>query len=177
MDPQDSNPFTPTEEIHQPPLQGSGQPELPEDVKKGLNGAKWAMIIVGVLTLVVNIFLMVNAAEEMKQVVQQEGLDGDLGMFTTILRVFYGIAAFLGIVYIILGLLVYRFPLFAPLTGLILYIGSVALFGFLEPTSLMRGIILKIFVVVALFNAVKAGFEYRRVQREAYDQMFRANAV
>jgi len=62
---------------------------------------------------------------------------------------------------IILGALIYQFPVFCPLAGLILYILAIVVSGVLNPMLLLKGIIIKILVIVALGKAVGDSASYR----------------
>jgi len=66
-----------------------------------------------------------------------------------------------GVTMIILGALIYQFPVFCPLAGLILYILAIVVSGVLNPMSLLKGIIIKILVIVALGKAVGDSASYR----------------
>lgn len=149
---------------------------LSRDVKKRLGGARWALVIVGVLTIGVNVFLFINATQEIDNLVQgQEELAVDAATAVTVVRVIYGAAIFSGLVFIVLGMLVYRFPIMCPLVGLLMYVGLNGLYGLLDPATLARGAILKIIIIIVLFKAVQSGFEVRRERAQAYDRMFGRN--
>jgi hypothetical protein len=47
-------------------------------------------------------------------------------------------------------------------TGLVLYIAGNLIFGLIEPTSLIRGILIKILIVIAMVKAVSAAIAYQR---------------
>jgi hypothetical protein len=72
-----------------------------------------------------------------------------------------GGAAALGVIFIVLGVLVYKFPVPCTVAGLILYIVSTLGFAALDPTTLVRGIILKIIIVVGLFKSVQSALAYQ----------------
>lgn len=143
--------------------------------RKSMQSVRAVLLLVGIISIGFYIFSIVNAPEEVSQVLQQDDA-GELavGSETLVLmvRIVYGLGILLGISYLVLGGLVLRFPLFCSAVGLTLYIGATALNGMMEPTSLLRGIILKVIVVVVLYKGVMAGLAHRREQREAYDRMF-----
>lgn len=115
------------------------------------------MIIVGLLTIGLNAYLFLNAPSEVDSVVAKEARNGvaiDEGALLQIVRVIYGGSILLGCVLTGLGALVMRFPLFSTLVGLMIYLGSIALFGFLSPDTLIRGIFFKIVIVVVLVQGV-----------------------
>ena len=79
-----------------------------------------------------------------------------------VVRLIYGASIALGVVLIVLGLLVKQFPVPATVLGLILYIGANAGYAFLNPASLISGIIIKILIVVGLVRAVQAAIAYQK---------------
>ncbi len=97
--------------------------------KGSLNAAMWTMFVVGALTVIVNIFLFMNAEAEVRAVVAQNGAAVDPGMLLTFVRVFYALFLLSGVVMIILGALIYQFPLASPLTALIIYVEASSLWA------------------------------------------------
>jgi hypothetical protein len=65
-------------------------------------------------------------------------------------------------VFIACGLLVQRHPVPVTITALALYLGSMAIFGLVNPASLASGLIIKIFIVIGLFKAVQAAIAYQK---------------
>jgi hypothetical protein len=66
------------------------------------------------------------------------------------------VAVALGVLFIIFGIFVYQKPVPITIAALVIYIGSAAAFGALDPSTLGKGLIIKILIVVALFKAVQA---------------------
>jgi hypothetical protein len=62
----------------------------------------------------------------------------------------------IGIVFIVLGFFVYRHPVPITITGLVLYIGSLAVTAAMAPETLIQGWIIKAFFIIGLFKAVQA---------------------
>jgi uncharacterized integral membrane protein len=130
---------------------------------KSLNSARWILIIVGILTILLNTFLLINSQKEVQEVIQQQGeVDISAAGLLLFVRVIYGGFILFGCIFIALGLVVYQFPLMAPLTGLILYVLGAIVSGLFDPTSLLKGIILKIIIVVALIKAINEGAYYKK---------------
>lgn len=144
-----------------------------EKLEKALNSAKWTLVIIGLLTIALNVFRLFGVESEMAAVLAEEppeaGVDPEI--YRTFLLVFgygiYGCAAILGLVFVALGLMVRWFPLFCTITSLILYVLATVLFGLLDPSSLAQGIIFKVFVVIALFSAVRTILTARKEMRAA----------
>ncbi|HEX4145058.1 MAG TPA: hypothetical protein VHY91_16245 [Pirellulales bacterium] len=143
---------------------------------KELKQARGILIVVGVLTFLVNGgFLMMaksNVDQEIdKQVkqVQAQHMQVDLHQVElvrasalTLTYLIQGGAAALGIVFIVLGFLVKSYPVPATMLGLILYLAGTAIFGYLEPMTLLQGIIFKMFIVISLFASIKAAIGYQK---------------
>ncbi len=72
-----------------------------------------------------------------------------------------GGAAAIGVVFIVLGALVYKFPVPCTVAGLVLYILSALVFAVLDPTSIVRGVIIKVIIVVGLFKSMQSAFAYQ----------------
>ncbi len=71
----------------------------------------------------------------------------------------------LGIVFLILGANVYKYPVVCTITGLVLYLGGMAVFGYLDPMSLAKGWIIKLIIIIGLFKAIKTAIAYEREER------------
>ena len=63
--------------------------------------------------------------------------------------------------------MVTQYPVPCTITGLVLYLGANAAFGLMDPTSLARGLIVKIVIIVALFKAVQAAIAYQKEEQQA----------
>ncbi len=127
-----------------------------------LSTAKWIMIVVGLLTVAVNIFLFLNAEAEVNTVMQQGQADLDAGTLLLFVRVFYGGFILSGLVMITLGALVYQFPLASPIAGLVIYLLGIVIVALLDPLSLLRGIIFKILIISGLIKAINDGAYYKK---------------
>ncbi len=84
-----------------------------------------------------------------------------------IVRLVNGVAVALGVVFIILGVIVNRFPVPATIISLILYVGSALGFAALDPSTLARGAIIKIIIVVALIKAIQAALAYEKERQRS----------
>jgi hypothetical protein len=107
---------------------------------------------------------------QVRNELQQNGqaLDqAQLAIATSVALAIQGMFAFLGIVFIVCGLLVKRFPVPCTLIPLVLYVLSALATAAFDPTTLARGLIVKIVIVVALFKAVQAAFAYQKEMQTA----------
>jgi hypothetical protein len=143
---------------------------------KQLKTARWILIIVGVLTVLANLaffaLIVPQVDEEIKKQVNElhrQGLQEDpeivtevRGKMIRIAQLFQGGAAALGVVFIVLGCLVHKYPVPATVTGMVLYIGGNAVFGYLDPMNLARGWIIKIIIVFVLAKSIQAAIAYQR---------------
>jgi hypothetical protein len=183
--PDASNPYSsPTAENKPsslPPLQ-TGLGSLGQEARlKNLNTARWIMIVVGILTIGVNVFQYVNVEkmidQELAKELQKQGIarhqvdqvafnqarDTAIGGVRVLCIVLIG----LGVVYIVMGMLVKQYPVPLTITGLALYIGSALVFAVIDPMTLFQGIIIKIFIVIGLVKAVQAALAYEKERRTA----------
>lgn len=142
---------------------------------KQLSSARSALIFVGILTLAANGFLYYNAEAEITKILDAEvakagpGAVVDQAKFAEVkgnainsVRIIYGGAAALGVVFITLGALVFKAPVPMVVTGLVLYIAANAIFFVINPASLASGVIVKVIIIFLLFRSAMAAFAYQR---------------
>lgn len=142
---------------------------------KQLKSARMILIFVGVVTVALNGFFYTLAEEMVDNEIrnlQMQGIviEGDVNQIrdqaVKITRLIHGGTVALGVVFILLGVAVRSFPVPATVLGLVLYLGSIAVFAAINPASLLQGIILKIFFIVCLFKAVHSAIGYQRYEQE-----------
>ena len=143
---------------------------------KQLKVARTILIIVGIVVMLVNALRIANTNTEVEQelqaqikVLHNQGMQEDSSTVadfraraTRICYLIYGSFIVLGIVYMVLGLLVRAFPVPATVLGLVLYIGSTAILGFLNPLTLVNGWIWKILIIAGLAKSIQAAVAYSR---------------
>lgn len=113
---------------------------------------------IGVLTFAFNAFLFGNARNEVAQV----GVAGDqVEGVLLIVRGIYGAMMALGIYFILAGVFLKKYPVPLTILSLILYVGANAGLAMLDPSSIASGIIIKIFIVIALAKSVKTALAYQ----------------
>ncbi len=145
----------------------NAEKEIREQRKRGqgeaagsLGTAQITLILVGLLTIALNAFLLINSTNEVEQVMKE----GEVGMSREALlqfvQIFYGSFIAVGVVLILLGALLYQFPLFCPLAGLLVYLLAMGVSAVIDPMSLIKGIIIKVLVIIALAKAVNDGAYY-----------------
>ena len=148
---------------------------------KELKQARNILIIIGVLTFALNGFMLANAQKEVDDAVRVELQKAGPGAIVdpdakqailTMVYAIYGGAMALGAVFIFLGVIIKKFPLPITILSLVLYLAGTAVFAVLNWTTLLSGIIFKVFVVIALVRAIKAAKAYQdEVADEAYGEL------
>ena len=85
----------------------------------------------------------------------------------------YGVDLALGVLFVTCALLVHRFPVIATVTGLTLYLGSLAMVASVDPRLVTQGIVLKVLVIIALTAAVSSAIrtERRRNRRRRREEV------
>ncbi len=148
---------------------------------RDLTNARRIFILIGVLTVVVNgvewgmaqdqvheaFAAEVKAAETQGMVVDEEKVARLEASTLSVARLVAGGAIGIGVVFIVLGTMVKKFPVVCTVMGLVLYVGAAAVFGMIDPSTLARGVIMKVIIVVFLAKAVQAAVVY---QRESHAQ-------
>ncbi|MHC5540857.1 hypothetical protein ACYOEI_21760 [Singulisphaera rosea] len=132
---------------------------------KELRQAQGFLFFIGVLTLAVNGFFLFNLPNEIQQAIQQNDVGpAEQEQFRQQVRMYglllYGLPALLGILYIVFGIIIKRYPVFITTTSLVLYITSTVGFAILNPASAVSGIVIKAVIILALFRAIKAAKAY-----------------
>jgi hypothetical protein len=140
-----------------------------------LKSARTIMLFVGIMSVVVNLFFYASAEQNVQTEIDKEikklpaGFVADpvkiqevKGQAVRAAHLINGGGAFLGIVFIVCGVLVHTYPVPTTITALVLYLGGNAVFGMLNPQSLASGLIVKVFIVVGLFKAVQAALAFQK---------------
>lgn len=141
--------------------------------EKKLNSARTLLLVVGILTIVVNGVMLLIMPQQVKDAINKEVAKAGPGMVVdqvkmreveqTLLRLNYlisGGALALGVVFVIFGLIVKQYPVPVTILSLVLYIGAAAVFVLIDPETLLKGIIMKIIIVVLLVKSVQAAIAY-----------------
>ena len=159
-------------------LKLSGLAGVPE-----LKTARRVLIGVGILQILVNGMFMVVAKQSLKEAVDKALAARNLNRLVVnqnklnaaeeagLQRIYLIDGGFIaiGVIFIIAGFLMPKFPLQASLTSLMLYVGGAIAQYVFNPDSLdIGGIVFKGLVVVALFKAVQAGLAYRGETQYSY---------
>ena len=146
---------------------------------KQLKTARGILFFVGVLTVVINVIFCIFARNMVDSQIDTELADlrrqnvaindakvaefREGAVRSTIVA--NGIGVVLGVVFFTCGMLVYKYPVPTTILSLVLYIGAAAAYGVFDPSTLARGWIIKILIVIALFKAVQAAIAYEREEK------------
>lgn len=127
--------------------------------------AQRILIVIGLLTLGVNGFMLYNLPQEVQQVLAKNQIPGAnpaeiRATLTMMGYLIYGGAAALGLLFVIFGVVIHRFPVAITVTSLVLYLLATAIFALLSPATLAAGIIVKLVIIYALFRAILAARAY-----------------
>lgn len=178
-----SNPFDPTPE--QKPVNPFA--EVPSSAPSGnlsknlghqargkqLSVARWILIVIGLLTAGVNIFQVMNVDELLNREIRNQGGNPAavpkeiMDQARNMVVLMGGILSAVGIAFVIMGIAIYSFPVPITITALIIYVASAAIFAVLDPSSIVRGLIIKILIIVALAKSIGAATEYEK-ERKSY---------
>lgn len=133
-----------------------------------LKSTRWTLLIIGVLTLALNGFQFSNAEKEVADAnIVPEQVEQVLGA----IRLLYGAGIAVGATFILCAIFLEKYPVPLTILSLVLYVGAIAGFAFLDPTSLVRGLIVKVIIVVSLAKAVQTALAYQR-ERDAEQGAF-----
>jgi hypothetical protein len=144
-----------------------------------LRQARTILIVIGVLTALVNGGMMAAAPRLVHEAVQKEveairargeevDMEGVAEAEKGLVRqnyLFMGAGVAIGILFIAFGLFVERAPVPITIASLVIYIGSMGVYGMLDPSTLARGLLIKLIVIGALFKSVQAALATERERR------------
>jgi predicted RND superfamily exporter protein len=155
-----------------PPDKPPGLGSLAQSARfKQLKQARNILLAIGVLTILVNAFLLANVRNEAKHVIG--GMPGGPAEIQRledhVVRVgaaIYGAVIFLGILFVVFGLIVRFYPVPITIISLILYVGAAAIFAVLDPTTLAQGAIFKVIIIVGLAKAIQSAVAFERERRQ-----------
>jgi hypothetical protein len=145
-----------------------------------LNVARGILLFIGILTILVNgisMFAIRGAIEkEVDRELAKQGLSRIMAdqvklkeledNAVVIPMLITGSAVLLGVLFVVFGLIVKRYPVPITITSLVLYVAATLLFGVLNPPSLAAGAVIKIVIIVALAKAIQSALAYEREARE-----------
>jgi hypothetical protein len=150
--------------------------------EKKLKQVRVLLIVVGALTIGVNIFGLISFHSEVDkaraqgQMIDQQKLES----LVRTVDISGAIAIGLGVLFVIFGIIIYQFPVPITIISLVLFVGASIIFRLwgmsiakdagLEPGQfVMRGLIFDVFITIALASAIKTAVAYQKEQQAAAD--------
>lgn len=150
-----------------------------------LKKAKFILWFVGIVTILVHGFLFSNSKNELDKAMDEElekngaslaqvqalpdeervEFDKEYAIAFNKVRFIYGASIGLGVVFVICALSVNKMPVAATVTGLVLYLGSIAVQVAIEPSTIIQGIIVKVLIIIGLISSVKAALTIEKRRR------------
>lgn len=164
-----------------PPYSSLAQSARTQELKK----ARTILWIVGILTIAVNGFMFFNSANELEKAANEElrksgtslsalqalpaaqraEFDKEYANALGKVKLIYGAGIALGVIFIVCALFVEKKPVASTVTGLVLYLGSIAAGLAIDPATIAQGIIVKILIIIGLVSSVKAALAIEKERR------------
>lgn len=145
---------------------------------KHIKSAKTVLFIVGVLTMGLSAVMFFLAETTVQSEIDKEihklgfGVQIDPVKLAEIksegvakVRLGAGIGILEGLAFLLLGIFVQKAPVAMTATGLVLYVADYAIGSAFDPTYLVKGIIVKVIIIVCLVKALNAAIAYEREKR------------
>lgn len=135
--------------------------------------ARGIMLFVGILSMLVNGFQFVTLQQQIdKEVmeVRQQGLEIDQNALAGVksrAQLVFGVAFAIGLLFVLLAIMVYQFPVPCTLSATIVYIVAIIGFGILDPMTLMQGVVVKVLIIAGLIKSVKSAYAYEAEKKAA----------
>lgn len=127
-----------------------------EELRKQAKRAAGALLAVAILQWVFGAILLFAG----------QAASGRLGGGVELNPIVYAVVFGIGVIFFVLFLWARRNPLPAAITGLVLFVSVHLLDAVADPSALVRGIIVKIIIVVVLARAIAAGVRHRKLRQE-----------
>jgi hypothetical protein len=159
-----------------------------------LKSARGIFIFIGILTIIANIFFWTQLRKEVRKelnaevareraAAKAEGMELDEAVVAKYLRdteeevMKYGNyitigTIVLGVVFIVFGIFVTAAPVPITIAGLVLYLLAAVGFAILDPESILKGAIIKVFVVFGMVKAIRSALAYEREKRMTEREQF-----
>ncbi|HTU21786.1 MAG TPA: hypothetical protein VMG10_27355 [Gemmataceae bacterium] len=153
---------------------------------KKLKEARGILFVIGGLTILFNgIFLFMvphfvgdalnqeiskqGGVNRVDPVLVEQARTEMLALNYTITGLFFG----MGILFVVFGALVYRFPLAMTITSLVLYLLATLAMVLVNPAALASGAIVRIIFIVALAKSIRSAYAYEKELRAENEDAFR----
>jgi hypothetical protein len=153
---------------------------------KQLRQARGLLIGIGVLTIIVNAIAIGMVRDQAKKAIDakiaEERKNVPAGMelqidpvkvkeledqVVRVSQLIGGALIALGVLYIIFGIVINRYPVPVTIISLVLFVGVNAVFAVIEPKVLVQGVIWKILIIVVLVKAIQSAVAYEKERSAA----------
>lgn len=134
-----------------------------EQHRKHIRGSRIAIMFVAVVTIIFSIIAWINLENEIARI----NRDPTMVVLEDVVaqnRLIIGATFVIGLVFVGLFFWAKKNPFSACLTALIIYLTNIIVALGIDPSSLVRGIIVKIIIIAALANGVKSGLAFRKLK-------------
>lgn len=138
-----------------------------------LKSARAILIFVGVLWILINglagLWAPTIVDKELAAGVEVPGLMRE--QLIRAVQLYSVICVGIGVIYVILGVSVPKYPVPITITALVLFLGCWAVFGMLDPANFVSAWLFKILIVAGLVKAVQAAIAFEKEKRAQADEL------
>lgn len=137
-----------------------------------LKKARGILLAMGILTIALNAIQFPGIGSQVDKLIQNEQQKGVViapearDTLIAIARIFLGGFITLGVIFVLFGLIVQKFPVPITIAAMVIYLGANAVLAVFNFESIFAGIPLKIITVVALVQAIQSAVAYQKGLRE-----------
>ena len=136
--------------------------EITDQHRKHIRSARFAIMVVAIITIIVSIVMWYMLQRDI-----DKASGNPLMLINEKIVAFQKVAIastfFVGLLFIGLFFWAKKNPFGASLTALIIYATSILVQAGMEPETLVKGIIIKIIIILALVRGVQAGLAYKKL--------------
>lgn len=174
-----ANPYAASEAASEPTLKPLGSLARSAQLKQ-LNTARWILFFLGVIFIGVHAYELANLETLVDEQIQKEianlgpGMVADPAEVPKVRENMIGIARLLdggmiglGVLFIVFGLVIKKYPVPVTVLSLVLYMAVIAILALINWMTLFQGILLKVIFIVGLIKAMQAAFAYQKELNEA----------
>src|SRR5262249_19395309 len=136
-----------------------------------LRVARIILALLGVVMLGVAIYHYVAAEDVIRDAVRKQfgpgAIPNPVAMrdAVNLVRTLSIVDMALGVIYMVLAMIVYIYPVAVTVTGLVLYLTTHIVVAAFDPSTLPQGIIIKILIIVGMAKAIQAAIAYQKERR------------
>jgi hypothetical protein len=144
---------------------------------KQLNQARWILIVLGCLYIIVNGVQMGMLRDAIRNEIQKQIRQNPGAIINQaavqefedqayqIGMIIGAIAILVGVAFVVFGIIIKMYPVAVTITSLVLYLITIVGAALLNPQTLIAGIIIKVIIVVCLIKAIQAALAYEKEEQ------------